>query len=410
MANLNRDNSVFYGNTIKASKEIQSNGFRDYDGGNNPLNMGNNVTIHNYTPAASGNDGGTSQERYQLANDSAQGDVITDTPVETGTTQSHSGLSISEITLDVAANAANDYYNLYFINITSGLHIGQVREIIDYDGGTKVAMMQTAYTAVQITGTVSTTATSTTVTGVGTAFLTELAVGDSITIATETMEIASITNNLVLDVVNPYVYTNIGLTATLLNPSGGVTYDLFNKNYISSFWDESAKSWAIGFNTAIPTSTIAVNEYAKLTIGELTLMPAGGTPSSIGIWTAASNVVSGASISLNTFTGTSYMIIGNTVYLNINIDFAVAAPIAADSTETLTITGPPSPDLGVPPAASAIGTAGNSAQLINTASKNCGVTVTGYAAGNLTVELRFTDALVIDANSTLLTTLVYRTV
>jgi hypothetical protein len=62
---------------------------------------------------------------------------------ENGTAQ---GGSSSTITLASGANASNDFYNGTFIEITSGTGSGQVRQIDDYVGSTKVATVATAWT------------------------------------------------------------------------------------------------------------------------------------------------------------------------------------------------------------------------------------------------------------------------
>ena len=267
---INRDVSVFFGNTVRASRQLQTPRITDIDGGNNPLLMANNVVTMNDFAQEAGHDGGICVERFQTSNNTGIGDVVNDVPAaETGTSQSHSGLTNNQIALDVASSPADDFYNNWFIKITSGLHTGQVRQIIDYVGATKVATMGSPWTPIVISGTVSTSATSTTVTGVGTFFTTELAVGDTIVIANETKEIASITNDVTLDTITPYNSTNINITATLVNPSGGVTFDLYNRRFTCLFWDESAKKWQLAFSVDEAGNTITIIDYADLCIGAL---------------------------------------------------------------------------------------------------------------------------------------------
>lgn len=55
------------------------------------------------------------------------------------------GGAASSITLDAGASAVNDYYNEHVIIITGGLGVGQVRVITDYDGGSKVATVASAW-------------------------------------------------------------------------------------------------------------------------------------------------------------------------------------------------------------------------------------------------------------------------
>jgi hypothetical protein len=62
-------------------------------------------------------------------------DVITDTPDLTGT--SPGGGTLTTIVLDGAASGVNDQYNGWTIEITAGTSAGDIRTILDYDGGTK---------------------------------------------------------------------------------------------------------------------------------------------------------------------------------------------------------------------------------------------------------------------------------
>ena len=63
--------------------------------------------------------------------------------LETGVAQT---ATANDITLAATANAVDDYYNGYFVEISSGTGIGQTREITDYTGLTKVADVISAWT------------------------------------------------------------------------------------------------------------------------------------------------------------------------------------------------------------------------------------------------------------------------
>lgn len=272
IGSLPRQNNVFFGNYVKASRQLQTNLITDYDGTGAPLNLKNNIATTNFGVDTAGRDGGMCVRRFQNPNDVGAGDVVSDTPQETGTNQSNTGLTTAQLALDAGASVTDDFYINWYIRITSGLHLDQVRKISDYVGATKVINITSNWTPIDITGTVSTTATSTTVAGVGTAFTTELAVGDSINIAGEILEIASITNDTTLDAVSPYENTNSGVTCALLNPAGGLsTYDLFNHVYTCVFWDESAKSWVLSFTPDPATGdTLTITDFADLTAGTIT--------------------------------------------------------------------------------------------------------------------------------------------
>ena len=66
-----------------------------------------------------------------------------------------------------------------------------------------------------ITGTIGVPNASTTVTGVGTTFTTQLQAGEAITIASVKYKIAKITSNTVLEIVIPYAGTTIASGATI---------------------------------------------------------------------------------------------------------------------------------------------------------------------------------------------------
>ena len=67
-------------------------------------------------------------------------------------TSYHSGIAqagaATTITLDINANAVNDYFNGYYISIISGTGNGQSIKIIDYDGTTKVATIDGSWTTI----------------------------------------------------------------------------------------------------------------------------------------------------------------------------------------------------------------------------------------------------------------------
>lgn len=96
----------------------------------------NNSIIVNFSPVGT-SDGGLVTRRYQTPNDGATGDVIQDTPKETGVFGANS--SGNNLTLDATASAIDDYYVGWWILVTSGAGQFQVRRIFNYVGTTKVA-------------------------------------------------------------------------------------------------------------------------------------------------------------------------------------------------------------------------------------------------------------------------------
>jgi hypothetical protein len=92
--------------------------------------INDNITVVNNAPVA-GSDGGLAIKRYQNANDLESGDVVQDTPEETGTAE---GGSTTSITLSTNSNTAENYYNGWWVKIKSGTGAGQVRRIKKYWG------------------------------------------------------------------------------------------------------------------------------------------------------------------------------------------------------------------------------------------------------------------------------------
>lgn len=91
-----------------------------------------NISILNPSPAAANYDSGTVGQRHA-------DDITGDTAAETGTAQ---GGAPTTITLAAGANAADDYYNGWYVMATNDLPSGilnKKRQITDYNGTTKVA-------------------------------------------------------------------------------------------------------------------------------------------------------------------------------------------------------------------------------------------------------------------------------
>jgi hypothetical protein len=86
-------------------------------------------------------DGGLLVRRYQTANNSGSGgQVVLDTPDTTSTFDTGSSTP-STLVLNSSASAVNDYYNGWWINITSGAGNNQIRRIKSYNGTTKTAIV-----------------------------------------------------------------------------------------------------------------------------------------------------------------------------------------------------------------------------------------------------------------------------
>lgn len=111
------------------------------------LTIDDNIIVLNNSPFNTANSG-VAVKRYQYANDSALGDVVSDTSEESGTVINSSNTS-TVIHLDSSSNANNDYYKGWWIKITAGTGMDQVRKIKTYNGSSKLATIYS--TADQIT-------------------------------------------------------------------------------------------------------------------------------------------------------------------------------------------------------------------------------------------------------------------
>jgi hypothetical protein len=107
--------------------------------------LDDNILLLNSGPAGSA-DAGFLIQRYQYDNDIATGDAVSDIPYETNILPNQSGMSSSQLKLSTLANPSNGYYNGWWIKITSGFSVGQVRKIIDYNGLTRVAIISSNWT------------------------------------------------------------------------------------------------------------------------------------------------------------------------------------------------------------------------------------------------------------------------
>jgi hypothetical protein len=101
------------------------------------VTVDDNIIVVNNAPYGT-SDGGLAIKRYQAANNSGLGDVVIDTPEESGTVQ-NTGNTVLTVTLASTSSNLNDYYNGWWIRILSGTGAGQVRRIKSYNGTSKVA-------------------------------------------------------------------------------------------------------------------------------------------------------------------------------------------------------------------------------------------------------------------------------
>ena len=154
-------------------------------------------------------DNGTFIKRYQTV-DGTSDSVVSDIAAETGTAQSG---SLTTITLSAGSNALDDYYNGWWVYITGGTGSGQIRKIKDYNGTSKVATIYSNSDVVPEGNNFST------------------------------------------------------------SPDATSIYSMFNRTYVSSFYDESVNTWKIGYSSEV-NSSITTQELANLTVNDFTVLGA----------------------------------------------------------------------------------------------------------------------------------------
>jgi hypothetical protein len=104
-----------------------------------------NIFVYNSGPAGT-SDSGFLINRFQTENDTGNGDIVSDIPSVTNTFPSQSGAISTTAILHAAANSIDNFYNNWYIKITSGFSANQVRKITGYNGTTKTITVNTPWT------------------------------------------------------------------------------------------------------------------------------------------------------------------------------------------------------------------------------------------------------------------------
>lgn len=86
-------------------------------------------------------DAGIAITRYQTSNNTGTGDIVNDTFVLTAAVQNS---SLTTVVFPGGASSVDSFYNNYWIKITSGLAINNVRQITGYVGSTRTATLSSA--------------------------------------------------------------------------------------------------------------------------------------------------------------------------------------------------------------------------------------------------------------------------
>jgi hypothetical protein len=107
--------------------------------------LSDNILLLNAGPAGSA-DAGLLIQRYQQANDTSTGDVVSDMAFFNDIIPNQSGMSSNQIKLSTNASGTDNYYTGWWVKVTSGLSAGQVRQITGYIGLTRIATLGTTFT------------------------------------------------------------------------------------------------------------------------------------------------------------------------------------------------------------------------------------------------------------------------
>jgi len=175
------------------------------------LEIADNVALVKAGPADT-SDAGYGMKRYQDANDTGSGDVVSTMAYYSGTART--GSTATTIVLDTGASAVNDFYKDMWISITGGTGVNQVRRIKTYNGTTKVATLYS--TADQ-------------------------AAADPQPVPVEGMD-----------------WTTI--------PDATSTFSLYGSQYIVTFWEESEDRYKIGYTPLNPTNNVNINVLGTIDV------------------------------------------------------------------------------------------------------------------------------------------------
>lgn len=104
-----------------------------------------NIFVYNSGPAGT-SDSGFLINRFQTENDAGNGDIVSDIPSVTNTFPSQSGAISTTAILHAAASGIDNFYNNWYIKVTSGFSANQVRKITGYNGTTKTITVNTPWT------------------------------------------------------------------------------------------------------------------------------------------------------------------------------------------------------------------------------------------------------------------------
>lgn len=109
------------------------------------VSISDNIIHLNAGPSGS-KDAGLFIERYQTENNIGTGDVVSDARFLSDTLPSQTGMVSTQIKLSSSASNTDEFYNGWYIKVTSGFSSNQVRLVTSYIGSSRIATIQTAWT------------------------------------------------------------------------------------------------------------------------------------------------------------------------------------------------------------------------------------------------------------------------
>ncbi len=262
-----------------------------------------NLVQLNYSAGSAGIDVGILERRYQTPNDTSLGNVVenssnsdTFVPQESGAFQAGSSTP-GTLVLGAHSSSTDDFYNGWWIRITSGSGSGQVRRIKDYVGSTKTATL----------------------------FVTSDNTPNSVPAFADGLDLATA-------------------------PSATDTYELFNQSSISLYWDESTNYQKLA---GLPTSdlpgvqlnVVADNstQYADFNSGTVKISPkkhynmqgsASGTTITMTLKDVVERVSAGHKVLIESSSGFSPSINGTYTVVSVPTDNTFTFTVGSSTTSS----------------------------------------------------------------------------
>lgn len=175
----------------------------------------NIITLNNAPYGTS--DGGVAIKRFQTANNAGTGDVVQDTPEQTGNVQ-NGGNDFTHVHLDSNASNLDDFYSGWWVKISNSTgEFRQVRKIKSYNGTTKIASIYTTEDQLGVLG-------------------------------------------------DPQPVEGMDFQTP---PDSSFVYSLYPCHYVMSIWDESHDEFALVCSSKSPSEQANIAHYADLHVNDM---------------------------------------------------------------------------------------------------------------------------------------------